>query len=152
MPLSPAGGAVPQLRLARSWIAALVVLVGLASVASLPGVAAQSAAKARAAAELAAFNAAFNPEADHMGSTIRAHEPADAGSGAGARLAPQMSARAAGQPYGMDVSAYQGNVDWTAAARAGGRFAYVKATESTGYLNPYFAQQYNGSAAAGMFR
>ncbi len=144
---------MPPLRLARSWIAALVVLVGLTSVASVPRVAAESASKAKAA-ELAAFNAAFNPDADHMGSTIRAHEPAEAGSGAGARsAAPQAMARAAvAQPYGMDVSAYQGNVDWATAARNGGRFAYVKATESTAYINRYFAQQYNGSAAAGMFR
>ena len=35
---------------------------------------------------------------------------------------------------------------------AGSRFAYVKATEGTYYTNPYFAQQYNGSAQVGMVR
>jgi len=87
-------------------------------------------------------------DADHMGSTIRAHQPLTATAAA----APALSAAVVGQPYGMDVSAFQGNVDWSAAARTGGQFVYIKASESTGYLNPYFAQQYNGSKAAGLIR
>jgi GH25 family lysozyme M1 (1,4-beta-N-acetylmuramidase) len=62
------------------------------------------------------------------------------------------SASAAGVVYGMDVSSYQGNVNWSAAWSNGARFAYVKATEGTGYTNPYFAQQYNGSYNVGMIR
>ncbi|HZC69428.1 MAG TPA: lysozyme [Jatrophihabitans sp.] len=62
------------------------------------------------------------------------------------------SASAAGAVYGMDVSGYQGNVDWQTAWNNGGRFAYVKATEGTGYTNPYFAQQYVGSYNVGMIR
>ena len=31
--------------------------------------------------------------------------------------------------YGMDVSSYQGNVNWSGAWNNGGRFAYIKATE-----------------------
>ena len=61
-------------------------------------------------------------------------------------------ARAADVVYGMDVSGYQGNVDWATAYANGARFAYVKATEGTGYTNPYFAQQYNGSYDVGMIR
>jgi GH25 family lysozyme M1 (1,4-beta-N-acetylmuramidase) len=53
---------------------------------------------------------------------------------------------------GMDVSGYQGNVDWSSAYANGARFAYVKATEGTGYTNPYFAQQYDGSYGVGMIR
>jgi GH25 family lysozyme M1 (1,4-beta-N-acetylmuramidase) len=53
---------------------------------------------------------------------------------------------------GMDVSSYQGNVAWSTAYANGARFAYVKATEGTGYTNPYFTQQYNGSYNAGMIR
>ncbi len=52
----------------------------------------------------------------------------------------------------MDVSSFQGNVDWPTAASNGGRFVYIKASEATGYLNPYFGQQYDGSAAAGLMR
>ena len=85
---------------------------------------------------------------DHpMGSQIRLHE--------GVRERPNgtpdistLSASVAG----MDVSGYQGNVAWSTAYSRGARFAYVKATEGTGYINPYFAQQYNGSYNAGMIR
>ena len=61
-------------------------------------------------------------------------------------------AGAAGSVAGLDVSGYQGNVDWQTAWNNGARFAYVKATEGTGYTNPYFAQQYNGSYNVGMIR
>jgi GH25 family lysozyme M1 (1,4-beta-N-acetylmuramidase) len=53
---------------------------------------------------------------------------------------------------GHDVSGHQGAVDWAAAWRAGGRFVYVKATEGTGYVNPQFGQQYDGSFKVGMIR
>lgn len=54
--------------------------------------------------------------------------------------------------YGPDVSSYQPNVDWGQVARAGNAFAFVKATESTNYVNPYFAQDWEGIAHAGMVR
>ncbi|HEY3464381.1 MAG TPA: hypothetical protein VGL47_04565, partial [Amycolatopsis sp.] len=38
----------------------------------------------------------------------------------------------AGQTLGHDVSGHQGPVDWPAAAAAGAKFTYVKATEGTG--------------------
>ena len=53
---------------------------------------------------------------------------------------------------GMDVSAWQSNVNWAQAWADGGRFAYVKATEGLSYVSGQFAQQYNGSAAVGMVR
>ncbi|MHA7142254.1 GH25 family lysozyme [Arthrobacter sp. Sr33] len=53
---------------------------------------------------------------------------------------------------GVDVSSYQGNVNWSAAWNQGSRFAYTKATEATSYKNPYYSQQYTGSASAGMVR
>jgi GH25 family lysozyme M1 (1,4-beta-N-acetylmuramidase) len=56
------------------------------------------------------------------------------------------------QTPGIDVSSWQGNVNWPAQWAAGNKFAYVKATEGTGYHNPYFAQQYNGSYTVGMVR
>ncbi|MHA7181749.1 lysozyme, partial [Arthrobacter sp. MDB2-24] len=58
-----------------------------------------------------------------------------------------------GGVLGVDVSSHQGRfVDWTAASSYGARFAYVKATENTDYANPYFSDQYEGAAAAGMYR
>ena len=61
-------------------------------------------------------------------------------------------ARAADSVAGMDVSAYQGNVDWGTAYANGARFVYIKATEGTGYTNSYFSQQYDGSYGVGMIR
>lgn len=77
------------------------------------------------------------------GSQIARHE-----GGAGtARLEPR-----GGDTLGHDVSGHQGDVDWPGARAAGARFVYVKATEGTGFRNPRFAQQYNGSYRAGVIR
>ncbi|UYM07726.1 GH25 family lysozyme [Solicola gregarius] len=53
---------------------------------------------------------------------------------------------------GIDVASYQGDVDWGSWKSKGTSFAYVKATESTSYTNPYFTSQYNGSYGAGLIR
>ncbi|WP_068922361.1 lysozyme [Planobispora rosea] len=65
---------------------------------------------------------------------------------------PALAASAPTGLQGLDVSSYQPNVSWPSVYRAGGRFAYVKATESTTYRNPYFAAQYGGSRQAGLIR
>lgn len=84
---------------------------------------------------------------DHpMGSQIRLHE------GTPMVLVHPDSASIQAAVYGIDVSGWQGNVDWAGQWNAGKRFAYVKATENTNYTNPYFAQQYNGSYNVGMIR
>jgi GH25 family lysozyme M1 (1,4-beta-N-acetylmuramidase) len=56
------------------------------------------------------------------------------------------------QTLGHDVSGHQGVVDWAAAVGAGAKFAYVKATEGTGFLNPQFIGQYDGAHTAGLIR
>jgi GH25 family lysozyme M1 (1,4-beta-N-acetylmuramidase) len=61
-------------------------------------------------------------------------------------------AEAAANPVGPDVSGYQGNVSWSSVKSKDASFAYMKATEGTGYTNPYFAQQYNGSYTVGLIR
>ena len=52
---------------------------------------------------------------------------------------------------GIDVSSYQGVVDWAGFTKVKRSFAYVKATEGTSYRNPYFPSQYGGAKAAGMY-
>lgn len=79
-----------------------------------------------------------------MGSQIRKHEGGDE------HAVPEVDPLAT--VPGMDVSSHQGNVDWQSWWNQGMKFAYVKATEGTGYTNPYFAQQYNGSYNVGMLR
>ncbi|MCQ4079549.1 lysozyme [Streptomyces sp. RB6PN25] len=89
-------------------------------------------------------NRVTHPQLDWAGSTIPSHER---GNPRNHPVVPFVT-----QTPGMDVSAYQGDVDWTTAWNNGARFAYIKATESTTYTNPYFAQQYDGSYDVGMIR
>lgn len=71
-------------------------------------------------------------------------------------------------PKGLDVSGWQGNVNWAAVKKNGASFAIVKvpplslpikssltstqATEGTTYTSPYFNQQYEGSYNVGLIR
>ena len=56
---------------------------------------------------------------------------------------------------GPDIASYQhpggGPIDWTAVRNSGQRWAFVKATEGTTYLNPYFGADWRDSSAAGLF-
>lgn len=52
---------------------------------------------------------------------------------------------------GIDVSSYQGVVDWVSFTKVKRSFVYVKASEGSSYRNPYFGSQYGGAKAAGMF-
>ena len=42
------------------------------------------------------------------------------------------------QPTGIDVSHWQGAIDWPTVQRSGRSFAYIKATEGIGYVNPNY--------------
>lgn len=53
---------------------------------------------------------------------------------------------------GVDVSHYQGNVDWNAVKAAGVSFAFAKATESTTYVDSQFKTNWQGMKAAGLLR
>src|SRR5262245_54092791 len=86
---------------------------------------------------------------DHaMGSQIRKHE----GTGDMPMAVHPTNARAPAVVHGIDVSSHQGNVDWSYWWNRGKRFTWVKATEGTGYTNPYYGQQYNGSYRQGFIR
>jgi GH25 family lysozyme M1 (1,4-beta-N-acetylmuramidase) len=87
-----------------------------------------------------------HPDSDYMGSTIRAHE------GTATTRALTSATVPAGNAQGMDVSHWQGTVDWNAAATNGASFAYMKTTEGTTYTDPQFGTDYAGSASAGLAR
>jgi GH25 family lysozyme M1 (1,4-beta-N-acetylmuramidase) len=70
----------------------------------------------------------------------------------GPRAALPLASAASSRVLGLDVSAAQGNVNWSTVAAHGAKFAYVKATEGSYYINPFFAQQYNGSYSAKLIR
>lgn len=52
---------------------------------------------------------------------------------------------------GVDVANHQRSVDWTAARGGGIEFAYIKATEGIGYVDPLLDQHWNGARAAGLY-
>lgn len=54
--------------------------------------------------------------------------------------------------HGIDVSKYQGRIDWQAVRQAGIKFAYIKATEGGDHIDSRFAENWEGAAAAGLPR
>lgn len=127
---------------ARALLAvALTVTVAVSPAQAAPGtVAAPHPGSDPAARQLA-------PGQAYMGWDSRPITTGTAGAAASA-VAPA----ATSVVYGIDVSGWQGNVNWASWWNAGMRFAYVKATEGTGYTNNYFTQQYNGSYNQGFIR
>ncbi|WP_445300896.1 GH25 family lysozyme [Microcoleus sp. BR0-C5] len=53
---------------------------------------------------------------------------------------------------GIDVSGWQGNVNWQSVKNDGYSFAFVKATEGTGFTDQQFAQNWQGTKNAGVVR
>lgn len=51
---------------------------------------------------------------------------------------------------GIDVSHYQGDIDWRAVAASGVRFAFVKVTSGADDIDPRFRQNWAATAAAGL--
>jgi GH25 family lysozyme M1 (1,4-beta-N-acetylmuramidase) len=82
-----------------------------------------------------------HPRLDDMGLITGAHDK---------HRAVSRSA-AASQLPGIDVSAYQGNINWAAVAPSID-FVYAKATEGTYYTNPDFNNQYTGPYNQGLIR
>ena len=53
---------------------------------------------------------------------------------------------------GIDVSHYQGNVDWTAVRGAGMVLAFATATEGSNYVDSKFAANWAGMKTVGLKR
>ena len=85
-----------------------------------------------------------HPDQDHAGSGLQRLSATS--------LSAAASAAVSTGPAGLDVSGYQGNVDWASVKSKGAAFAYVKATEGTTYTSPSFSQQYDGAYNAGLIR
>ncbi|MBA0051553.1 lysozyme [Streptomyces sp. AJS327] len=126
--------------------AAGAVLASFALVVALPGTANAAQEDAGPGARDSQRAAPTKPGEASLGAGVRMYE-GDSTDGA----PPPITNRAA-TVKGVDVSSHQGNVNWKALSDRGVRWAYVKATESTSYKNPYFTQQYNGSYNRGMIR
>ncbi len=53
---------------------------------------------------------------------------------------------------GIDVSYWQGDIDWDAVRDAGVRFAFIKATEGGDHLDPKFLENWYAAKRAGIAR
>ena len=67
-----------------------------------------------------------------------------------ALLLVSVSDAATTRAKGLDVSNWNGTINWTKVAKAGYRFAFGKATEGTAYLDKSYTANRNGSEAAGL--
>jgi lysozyme len=54
--------------------------------------------------------------------------------------------------HGIDVSRWQGRIDWAAVRAAGTQFAFIKATEGGDHIDPRFSENWYGAARAGVPR
>ncbi len=117
-----------------SWRSILGVVVAVSAV--LAGTVATAQAEPVATERVSA--------ADHqMGASIRAREGVQPASG----LLP-----AATQTPGLDVSHYQGTINWANVKSLGAKFAYIKATEGTTYHDPNFSTNYLQAYNQGIIR
>jgi lysozyme len=62
--------------------------------------------------------------------------------------------RSSGQTFlnGVDVSSFQGTIDWNQVAGAGNKFAIARVSDGLGSVDPDFASNYAGIQAAGLIR
>ena len=58
----------------------------------------------------------------------------------------------AGEQFGVDVSAHQGEINWAKVADDDIGFTYIKATEGGDFEDPRFASNWRGAAEAGLHR
>lgn len=68
----------------------------------------------------------------------------------GLLLFPNEAEPKAYELFGVDVSSYQGEVDWPKLAEQGVDFAFIKATEGSGHTDRYFAANWENAVSAGV--
>lgn len=66
-------------------------------------------------------------------------------------VVPEAGAQVGRLP-GIDVSHWQGTINWNSVATAGIRFAIIKATEGTGYRDPQFTRNWSEMRRLGIVR
>ncbi|MFT8349663.1 GH25 family lysozyme [Clostridium saccharoperbutylacetonicum] len=69
----------------------------------------------------------------------------------GKKIGPGNPGTIPGSKYkGIDISHYNGNIDFAKVKSAGIQFVYIKATEGTTYVDNYLGTYYNGAKSAGL--
>jgi lysozyme len=61
-----------------------------------------------------------------------------------------MQAKSESNLWGIDVSKWQGLIDWPKVAAAGVQFTYIKASDGIGYTDPQFRRNSGGANAVGI--
>ena len=89
---------------------------------------------------------AVEPGEAYMGVGTRIHEGVPAAEPSLGALAPTDGVQ------GIDVSHWQGGINWTSVRNAGIQFAWIKATEGTGYKDDRFNTNYPAAYHAGVIR
>jgi len=74
------------------------------------------------------------------------------GSPAGEHHEATVVCPAGAEVEGVDVSYYDGSIDWSAVYGAGKRFAIIRVSDGTSFIDPQFAANWNGTRAAGVMR
>jgi len=82
--------------------------------------------------------------------TVAMSQPASANTGSTVRSGDDIGIQTL--LPGIDVSHWQGSINWTSVRNAGIRFAYIKATEGTSYKDPNFNTYYPAAYYAGVIR
>lgn len=155
--------------LARAAAAALLSLAAVVF-ASVPNAAGATSAGATLAAAISRTAAAGTPGSAPVvtGSVVRfnvgaTHSPelerqlAGHASGAPSSLRGRPAAlpAAASVLQGIDVASFQhpdgAPINWSAVAAGGYKFAFIKATEGSYYVNPYYRSDLAGAESAGLF-
>ena len=54
--------------------------------------------------------------------------------------------------HGIDISRWQGDIDWFSARRGGVSFAFIKATEGGDFIDPRFLDNFDAARRAGVPR
>jgi len=75
----------------------------------------------------------------------------DTGDGSGFGMLARTCAAGATTP-GIDVSYYQGTIDWSRVAAGGYKFAFIRVSDGTTFHDPKFASYWTGSKNAGLIR
>jgi lysozyme len=103
---------------------------------------------------VAACSSSLDPPTVRPGTLIAPVDPIGALAGGGASGAVAPSDRVIVFPgdsaRGIDVSHYQGRIDWSAVATSGTRFVFAKATEGRRYMDPTYLENKAGAETHGI--
>ncbi|MBT3152211.1 lysozyme [Streptomyces sp. CHD11] len=107
---------------------------------------ATTAGGATAAPQPGRDRVSVEPGEAYMGVGARIHQGVPAGEPSMGVLAPTDGVQ------GIDVSHWQGGINWSSVRNSGIQFAWMKATEGTGYKDPSFNANYPAAYHAGVIR